>query len=58
MHSDRVWQGSIQARGLNMQWAVWIKLSDGTRSRYGVYESREEAHRIAGLIGGVVQPVV
>jgi len=41
-----------------MQWAVWITLSNGTRSRYGVYEYYEEAHRIAGLIGGVVQPVV
>ena len=41
-----------------MQFAVWITLSNGTRSRYGVYECYEEAHRIAGLIGGVVQPVV
>ena len=41
-----------------MQFAVWITLSNGGRSRYGVYEFREEAHRIAGLIGGVVQPVV
>ena len=57
MHGDRVWQGSIQARGLIMQFAVWIKLSNGTRSRYGVYESREEAHRIAGLVGGVVELV-
>ena len=41
-----------------MQWAVWITLSNGGRSRYGVYDSHEEAYRIAGLIGGVVQPVV
>ena len=40
-----------------MQWAVWINLY-GTRSRYGVYESREEAHRIDGLVGGVVERVV
>lgn len=40
-----------------MQFAVWITLSNGTRSRYGVYESREEAHRIAGLVGGVVELV-
>ena len=57
MHGDRVRQGSIQARGLIMQWAVWITLSNGGRSRYGVYESREEAHRIAGLVGGVVELV-
>ena len=40
-----------------MQFAVWITLSNGTRSRYGVYEYYEEAHRIAGLIGGVVELV-
>ena len=57
MHGDRVRQGSIQARGLVMQWAVWITLSHGTRSRYGVYECYEEGHRIAGLVGGVVELV-
>jgi hypothetical protein len=40
-----------------MQWAVWINLSDGTRSRYGVYDSREEADVIAALVGGVVELV-
>ena len=39
-----------------MRWAVWIPLY-GTRSRYGVYEFREEAYRIAGLVGGVVELV-
>ena len=58
MHGDRVWQGSIQARGLTMQWAVWIKLSNGGRSRYGVYECYEEAHRTAVYLGGVVERVV
>ena len=38
-----------------MQFAVWITLSDGTRSRYGVYDSREEAESIAALVGGVVE---
>ena len=41
-----------------MQFAVWITLSNGTRSRYGVYESREEAHRTAVYLGGVVERVV
>ena len=36
-----------------MQWAVWIKLSNGARSRYGVYDSCEEAYAIAALVGGV-----
>ena len=40
-----------------MQFAVWITLSNGTRSRYGVYEYYEEAHRIAGVVGGVVELV-
>ena len=40
-----------------MQFAVWITLSNGGRSRYGVYDSREEAYRVAGLIGGVVELV-
>lgn len=41
-----------------MQWAVWIPLSHGGRYQFGVYDSHEEAYRIAGLIGGVVQRVV
>ena len=40
-----------------MQWAVWINLSDGTRSRYGVYDGREEADAVAALVGGVVESV-
>ena len=40
-----------------MQWAVWISLSNGTRSRFGVYDSREEAHSIAALVAGVVELV-
>ena len=40
-----------------MQWAVWISVSDGTRSRYGVYDSREKAESIAALVGGVVESV-
>ena len=40
-----------------MQWAVWISLSDGTRSRFGVYDSREEADAVAALVGGVVESV-
>jgi len=38
-----------------MQWAVWIRLSNGTRSRFGVYDSCEEAEAIAALVGGVVE---
>ena len=38
-----------------MQWAVWIRLSDGSGSRYGVYDSCEEAESIAALVGGVVE---
>jgi len=41
----------------NDQFAVWIRLSDGTRSRYGVYDSREEADAVAALVGGVVESV-
>ena len=40
-----------------MQWAVWITLSNGTRSRFGVYHSREEADAVAALVGGVVELV-
>ena len=40
-----------------MQFAVWIKLSNGTRSRFGVYDSCEEAEAIAALVGGVVESV-
>ena len=57
MHDHRVWQGSIQARGLSMQFAVWITLSDGTRSRYGVYDSWTYAHTIASLVRGAVEEV-
>jgi hypothetical protein len=38
-----------------MRWAVWITLSNGTRSRYGVYDSCEEADAIAWVVGGVVE---
>ena len=57
MHGHRVRQGSIQARGLSMQWAVWITLSNGTRSRYGVYDSWTHAEAIAWAVGGVVELV-
>ena len=40
-----------------MRFAVWITLSDGTRSRYGVYDGREKAESIAALVGGVVESV-
>ncbi|MFN9293273.1 MAG: hypothetical protein ACK6EB_34785 [Planctomyces sp.] len=40
-----------------MQWAVWIRLSDGSGSRFGVYDSREKAESIAALVGGVVESV-
>ncbi len=40
-----------------MRFAVWIRLSDGTRSRYGVYDSREKAESIAALVGGVAESV-
>jgi hypothetical protein len=40
-----------------MQWAVWIRLSDGSGYRFGVYDSREEANAIAALVGGVVELV-
>jgi len=40
-----------------MRFAVWIRLSDGTRSRYGVYDSREKADAIAWAVGGVVELV-
>ena len=40
-----------------MQWAVWITLSNGIRSRYGVYDNCEEAESIAALVGGVVELV-
>jgi hypothetical protein len=40
-----------------MQWAVWIRLSDGSGYRFGVYDSREEADVIAALVGGVVELV-
>ena len=40
-----------------MQWAVWISLSNGGRSRFGVYDSREEADSIAAFVGGVVESV-
>ena len=57
MHGHRVWQGSIQTRGLNMQFAVWITLSNGGRSRFGVYQSQTEADGIAWVVGGVVELV-
>ena len=41
-----------------MQFAVWITLSNGTRLRYGVYDSYVDAYRISELVGGVVQCVV
>ena len=40
-----------------MQWAVWITLSNGTRSLYGVYDSWTYAHTIASLVRGVVEEV-
>ena len=40
-----------------MQWAVWITLSNGTRSRFGAYDSCKEADAIAALVGGVVELV-
>ena len=41
-----------------MQWAVWIQLSNGARSRFGVYDNCEEAGAIATLVGGVVVELV
>ena len=40
-----------------MQWAVWITLSNGTRSRFGIYDSRSSALTIAAIVGGVVEGV-
>ena len=40
-----------------MQFAVWIRLSNGTRSRFGAYDSCEEADAIAWVVGGVVELV-
>jgi len=40
-----------------MQWAVWIRLSNGTRSRFGVYDSWTHAEAIAWAVGGVVESV-
>jgi hypothetical protein len=40
-----------------MRFAVWIRLSDGSGYRFGVYDSREEANAIAALVGGVVELV-
>ena len=40
-----------------MQFAVWITLSNGTRSLYGVYESWTHAQVIALAVGGVVELV-
>jgi len=40
-----------------MQFAVWITLSNGTRSRFGVYDSREKADVVAAVVGGVVEVV-
>jgi len=41
-----------------MQFAVWITLSNGTRSLYGVYDSWTYAHTIASLVpGGTVEEV-
>ena len=40
-----------------MQFAVWIKLSDGTGYRFGIYQSHTEADAIAALVGGVVELV-
>lgn len=40
-----------------MQWAVWIRLSNGGRSRFGVYQSHTEADAIAWAVGGVVELV-
>ena len=40
-----------------MQWAVWVTLSNGTRSRYGVYDSWTHAEAIAWAVGGVVELV-
>jgi hypothetical protein len=38
-----------------MQWAVWIRLSDGSGWRFGIYQSHTEAESIAALVGGVVE---
>ena len=38
-----------------MQWAVWVTLSNGTRSRFGVYDSPSVARSIAAIVGGVVE---
>lgn len=38
-----------------MRWAVWITLSNGTRSRFGIYDSRSAAQAIAEIVGGVVE---
>jgi len=40
-----------------MQWAVWITLSNGGRSRFGVYDSWTHAEAIAWAVGGVVELV-
>ena len=40
-----------------MQWAVWITLSNGGRSLYGVYDSWTHAHTIASLVRGAVELV-
>ena len=40
-----------------MQWAVWITLSNGTRSRFGIYDSPLVARSIAAIVGGVVEGV-
>ena len=49
--SDRFFEGSI------MQFAVWITLSDGGRSRFGIYDSWAHAEAIAWAVGGVVELV-
>lgn len=41
-----------------MMWEVWIPLSNGGRSLYGVYESYEEAHRTATYLNGCVKKTV
>jgi len=50
--SNRFFEGSAI-----MQWAVWIRLSDGSGYRFGVYDSREKAESIAALVGGVAESV-
>ncbi len=41
-----------------MMWEVWIPLSNGGRSLYGVYESYEYAHSTAVYLNGWVKKTV